>query len=278
MIKSLIPLFFLLLFINVAAFAQTKVDKSKSELKNNRNTAGNQHDNNGGSSCSSCDGCSPGFFSTDAIEGVFNFFYVCILGDYKEEQHLNSNLTPYPYYDSTSGNYEKPGLVTNASKYFRLDIDAKYLYSSKDLTGTHLKVKAHVSKYFYLQGDLFKFIERDKLTNNNSYLDFYNVNLGYNRVRLDYFNAGWTIGMCYFGNDVQRGNIQIGLNAELFVKPKLSFSTAYRWSWINNNNIREFDFSVRYHTRNLFLSAGYENFRIATPTYDFLSIGAGVYF
>jgi hypothetical protein len=51
-----------------------------------------------------------------------------------------------------------------------------------------------------------------------------------------------------------------------------------KWSLINDVTVNEFEIQSKYHRKNYFYSLGYEHLKIASPTYDFISIGGGIYF
>lgn len=42
-------------------------------------------------------------------------------------------------------------------------------------------------------------------------------------------------------------------------------------------HVNEFEFQGKYHIKRCFLSLGYEHLTIGTPTYDFISMGGGIY-
>ncbi len=51
-----------------------------------------------------------------------------------------------------------------------------------------------------------------------------------------------------------------------------------KWSTINTLPVNTYEMQLRYHTKSHFFSLGFEHFKIATPTYNFIAIGAGIYF
>jgi hypothetical protein len=160
----------------------------------------------------------------------------------------------------------------------RLDIQNNLLLSATDIQGNHLKVKFRPSKYFYLQGDYNQLIEFNATDNGNSYLSLFSLNFGYDRLRFEKVNLGWTIGANYVANDVNKFGFTYGLNTDLFPIRNLSLSASARWGKINNVPVNIFEIKARYHQKRYFYSIGYENIKIGSPEYDFGTIEFGIHF
>jgi hypothetical protein len=211
------------------------------------------------------------------VQGFLFVTYYAAIGNYNGEEHLHNNLTRYPYCNTIPGNYVGTDGDPVSIKLSRFDFEALFLYSNKDLLGNHLKLKIRPIKYFYLQGDIFQLTEYSATNRNHSTLSLFNFNLCYDRIRFERFNLGWTLGASYLGNNVRKAGFSYGLNTDIFIVKNVSLFSSMKWSLINNASVNELEFQGRYHRRNYFFTLGYEHLKIATPTYDFISIGGGFF-
>lgn len=264
------------LFINTAVFGQNKLEKSKNELKSNSGSSSSSSHSSGSSRSSSDDDL--GFLGSLFVDITWGVFKYGFIGDYKNENHLYSSLTPYPYYDGTSGNFADYDTDTISKKKLRIDLEDHFIYSNNDLYGNHLKAKIRPFQYFYLQTDYHQLYEFDKIANTSDNLSLFHFNLGYDRLRLNKFNLGWTLGASYVGNDVKKAGLSYGVNAEYFMGNHISFMGAAKWSQINTYPVNVYELQGKFHKKNYFLSLGLEHLKIATPTYNLIALGGGIYF
>lgn len=274
----MIILLHLLFGIPLNSFSQVKIDKSKEELK--KGSRRDYPNRNQSSYSSSSDN---NLFNNVIAEGVVQVFlfvtYYSIIGNYEAEAHLHSNLTRYPYYNRSSGNYESPDSITYSKQHLRLDLENKLILSPPDLFGNHLKARIRPFQFFYFQADYIQFIEFTNLERSRySDLALFNFNICYDRIRFEKFNLGWTLGLNYIGNDVKKAGFSYGLNVDVFLFNPVSLFSSMKWSSINNLPVNEFEIQLKYHKKNYFFTLGYEHLKIATPTYNFISIGGGIYF
>lgn len=271
MMKNTLVILFIALTINIT-FSQ-KIDKSKEELKTGNNS--NSSSSNSSSSNSSSDSSESSAF------GIFRFiiesFYYTI-GDYGNEKHLYSRLTKHPYFDGESGNFQKENDSIQNGNVMRFDVENHFLYSNNNLFGNHLKAKFRPFQFFYIQADYRELIEKNAFTNNFSNLSLFQFNVAYDRIRFKKFNLGWTLGVTYIGNDVQKVGFSYGLHTDVFAIKNISFNSAMIWSKINGLPVNSFEIRGKYHKKNYFFSLGYEYLKIASPNYNYMTIGTGFYF
>ena len=271
---------FLLLICFAISFGQNKIDKSKKALTSSE---GVKNQNTTTSSSSSKSSTSSGNnVLGEAIVDVFVYitygvFKYGFIGDYSNEDHLYSSLTKYPFYNGKSGNYLGDENDTIKNRFFRFDLEDSFMYNSNNLYGNHLKAKIRPFQYFYLQTDFHQMYEFNKIYNTNNQLSLFHFNFGYDRIRLEKFNLGWTLGASYVGNEVKKAGLTYGLNAEYFMGNHISFLASGKWSKINTQPVNAFELKSKFHRKNYFFFLGYEHLKIATPTYDFISLGAGIY-
>lgn len=271
----------LILFTFSSSLYAQKIDKSKDELKSGKednrpplptepvnqtppSTVRESNDNFG----------IGGFF----VKLGFYLTAYTSIGDYKNEDHLYNPLSPYPYFNGKSGNYEKIDDESVLKKQLRFDVENHFLYSNNAAFGNHLKGKFRPFQYFYLQTDYRALIEYDKFSKTTSNLSLFQFNFGYDRLRFEKFNLGWTLGATYIANDINKAGFSYGLNTDIFAFKKVSFNSAMIWSKINGLPVNSFEFRGKYHQKNHFFSMGYENLRIASPSYNYATFGLGYYF
>ncbi len=272
----------LVVLISISSFSQNKLDKSKSQLNSG---SSNKNQSRTSSSSSSSSSNSKSNYSSDSNIFVNIFFNITFavfkygaIGDYKNENHLYSNLTPYPFYNGKSGNFESSDSVSVSKNKARFDIENSFVYSDNNLYGNHLKVKIRPFQYFYFQSDFHQLFEFNEIDNTNNRLSLFQFNLNYDRIRFEKFNFGWNLGATYVGNEVKKGGLSYGLNAEYFMGNHISFLGSAKWSRINTLPVNAFELQSKFHRKNYFFSLGIEHLKIATPTYNFIALGGGIYF
>lgn len=258
-----------------------KIDKSKNELKSGNTSSSSS--SNGGTNNTSNSGRSSSNNDDFGLVGLIaeGFLYVTFystIGDYRNENHLYNSLSKYPYADGDSGNFQSNNDSINYGNLMRLDVENHFLYSSNTSFGNHLKVKFRPFQYFYLQADYKELIEKNIFTNRFSNLSLFQFNVAYDRIRFKKFNLGWTLGATYVGNDVQKAGFSYGLHTDVFAFKNISFNSAILCSKINGLPVNSFEIRGKYHKKNYFFALGYEHLKIATPNYNYITVGTGIYF
>jgi hypothetical protein len=254
-------------------FAQKKIEQSKEELKSSK-----ELDGKSGKTSKRCSNDADADDVSLFFDIAFGVFKYGLIGDYSFEEHLDSPLTPYPFYNNESGNYAIAGedmLFTYAG---RIDLENNFLYSDNNLFGNHLKAKIRPFQYFYVQADYHEIFESAKLTGENDHLSLFHFNLCYDRFRLERFNFGWNIGASYVGNEVRKAGFSYGLSMDIFFDKHLTFSGAAKWSQINGHSVNAYELQTKYHKKKYFFALGYEHLKIASPNYNFIALGGGIYY
>ncbi|NHN25666.1 hypothetical protein FIA58_008245 [Flavobacterium jejuense] len=270
-----------LLFFSYSIHGQKKIEKSKEELTEQsavRHQSSSSSSSSRSRSSSSSDGESAfaEIFVRFFVEATVGAFKYGIIGDYYNEDHLYNNLSHYPYKDGSYGNFNSRDSLSKSK--IRIDIEDSFMYSNKNLVGNHFKAKIRPFQYFYLQTDLRQVYESDPINDSNYKLYFSHFTLGYDRIRMDKFNLGWNLGVSYIGNDVRKTGFTYGISTDFFLDKNISFSGSAKWSRINTRPVNAFELQSKYHKKNYYFSLGFEHLKIATPTYNFVTLGAGVYF
>lgn len=267
---------------SVNLYGQKKIEKSKEELTeqsgvNYQNSSSSSSSRNDNSSSSSG---GESWFAEVFVEVLFGatvgVFKYGIIGDYTTEDHLYNNLSHYPYKDGSYGNFNSGDTLVKSK--IRIDIEDSFLYGNKNLVGNHFKAKIRPFQYFYLQTDFRQIFEFDPINDRNYKLYFSHFTLGYDRIRMNKFNLGWNLGVSYIGNDIRKTGFTYGISTDYFLDKNISFSGSAKWSKINTRPVNAFELQGKYHKKNYFFSLGLEHLKIATPTYNFVTLGAGIYF
>ena len=273
----------LLPFFYFSGFGQTKLNTSKKELSSSTFSPNKSEASQSSSNKSKLSNRNDGNILSNGVADIFIYttygvFKYCIVGDYRNEHHLKSALTPYPFYNIKSGNFEKSDTLSGTKNKTRLDIENSFVYNSNTLFGNHFKAKIRPFQYFYLQTDFHQVFEFNKIDNTNSRFSLFQFNINYDRIRLEKFNFGWNLGATYVGNEIQKGGFAYGFNAEYFMDNRISVLVSAKWSSINSNPVNTFELQGKFHRKNSFFSLGLEYLKIASPTYTLVALGGGIYF
>jgi hypothetical protein len=272
----------LLLFIaiSITSLGQNKLDKSKKELN-----AGSGENKQSSSRTRNSSGSSKSSYNSDTnlfvdifVNITFGIFKYGVIGDYNNEDHLYNTLTKYPYYNGNSGNYESSDTLSGIKNKARIDLENSFVYNSNNLFGNHLKTKIRPFQYFYLQTDFHQLFEFNDIDQKQYRLSLFQFNLNYDRIRFEKFNFGWNLGATYIGNEVKKAGLSYGVNAEYFMGNRVSFLAAAKWSQINTLPVNSFEIQSKFHRKNYFFLLGFEHLKIATPTYNLIALGGGIYF
>jgi len=269
--------FLLFCLISISSFGQNKLEKSKKELNSKSNSNSSSNYSTSTSSSSKSNATTNSLVVDIFMYATYGVFKYGFIGDYKNENHLYSNLTPYPYFNGKSGNFENADLDTVSKNKARLDLENSFVYNSGNLFGNHLKAKIRPFQYLYLQTDFHQLFEFNEIDNTNNRLSLFQFNLNYDRIRFEKFNFGWNLGATYIGNEVKKAGLSYGLNADYFMNKNISLSASAKWSQINSFPVNAFEVQSKYHKKNYFFSLGFEHLKIATPTYNFVAVGGGIY-
>lgn len=253
-------------------YGQSKLNSSKSELKSERSSGRQSYSSSHRHGSYRDESFDPFFF-----EAFMFVTYYSMVGNYAAEEHLGNDLTPYPYFNGIAGNYLTLDEYTAPPKPVRIDVDNKFMIGDDNVLGNRLNISLRPFKYAYLQADYLQLAEVYSNSSELSRLSVFNFDFCYDRLRFSQFNLGWTIGVTYVANDVNRAGFTFGLNASAFLGGNFSLNGVTRWSIINACNVNQFDVNLKYHFGWFYTSIGYENLKIASPSYNFLTVGFGLY-
>lgn len=266
-----------MLLITVSMFSQDKLGTSKSQL-NSKNSSSSKSSSSSSSSSDSYDGEDLGTIIEVLLYVPVGVFKYGLIGDYNSEEHLDNELTAYPFYEDGKGNYHDTEGDSVDRKQLRFDIENHFIYSNNDLFGNHLEAKVRPFQYFYVQADYYQLFEFNKFDDSSNQLSLFYFNLGYDRIRFERFNLGWTVGASYVGNEVKKAGFSYGLKADYFLVKNVSFGAAAKWSFINQHPVHNYKLQTRFHKKNYFIGAEFEHLKIGSPVYNFIGIGGGIYF
>lgn len=277
--KNYFTIIFLILF--QIGFAQSKIEQSKEEVKSDKNNSNPPNESYGDQQGNSDykareDEEKDKTFAEVVFKLMTYATYYTAIGSYQNEDHLYNDLSPYPYFDGKRGNYVGYDSISQVTDRFRMEAEVNGLYSNKNFFGTHATLKIRPFQYFYLQTDYHELME--KWQNDTEHLSLFHFNINYDRLRLEKFDLGWTVGATYIGNEVHRWGYNFGLQSNYFVGKNFSLTGALKWGWINQTPVNTSKFSLQYHLKKQYITAGYEHLKIGTPHYNYLQLGVGYYF
>ncbi|MDR2937952.1 MAG: hypothetical protein LBU92_03320 [Prevotellaceae bacterium] len=191
------------------------------------------------------------------------------VGSHDYEDHLNNNLTDYPYQSKKLGGYISAD--SSARRYFRFDIENQLLLAKGNASGNRLQVKIRPFQYFYLQSNFSQLLNFSSPS-----LSLIDLTFCYDRLRFQRFNLGWMLGVNYLDN-AERVGFFWGLNMDWFVLKPLSLYGAVSTGSNSQQSVNRMEIRARFHYKKLFYSAGYETLQISTTRHHFATAGFGVY-
>lgn len=277
--KSILFLLIALALVPYGMQAQNKIDRSKKELneKETVNYSNTGRPSQSGSSSNRSNSFGQSLMGSIVMYTIGAVFKYGLIGDYRYEDHLYNGLTEFPYHIPETGNFYTPRHSEGIPNNFRLDIKDKFIYSNNNLFGNHLEAKVRPFQYFYIKADYYQLYEFQKVAGTTDRMSLFYFNFAYDRIRMERFNLGWTLGASYIAGSVNRGGFAFGLNAEYFLKKNISFMGSAKWSSVNYQPVNAYELESRFHNNNLFLSLGYERLKIASPVYNYITLGGGIY-
>lgn len=265
----------LLFLINLSLNAQA-ISKSKNELNSTKSRSSKIIEKSTDSDSSFNDSDNIGLFLELFGYVTFGVFKYGLVGDYTSENHLHNTLNSFPFSEKGRGNYSKTDSLR--TKNLRLDLENQYLSGGNSFYGNHLEINLRPSKKIYFKTDYFELFDKNVFTNQTDRLSLFYFNFAYDRVRLPNFNLGWTIGASYVGSGVNKAGFSYGINADYFLKNNMNISIDSKWSTINQNPVNSLELKGKYFRKNYFGSLSYERLKVASPVYNLIGIGGGIYF
>lgn len=256
----------------INSYAQGKLDQSKEEIKKGRNNKSYTKENSLRKRRS-----KNSIVGAIFTEAFWFIAYHTFIGNPEYEHHLQNDLSGHPYFKGACGNYKDFYAVDEKEKKFRFDVENSVMINFDQTFGNHLNMKIRPSSNFYLQGNFLRLIEVPTRKNSVSTLSLHNFDICYDRLRFEEFNLGWSVGFNYMGDEVYGLGYSLGFSAEYFIQKPMSISSSYRFGAINGVSVDQFDFKLKYHNSRFFYLLGYEYYKLGTPKYSFIAMGAGLY-
>jgi hypothetical protein len=86
------------------------------------------------------------------------------------------------------------------------------------------------------------------------------------------------MGANYVGTGVNKFGFSIGTDAEAFLFKPVGLYASARWSWVNSQPVYQYEIRAKYYIKRYYVSGGFESIRVASPCYNYVTIGGGVCF
>jgi hypothetical protein len=93
-------------------------------------------------------------------------------------------------------------------------------------------------------------------------LEVYSLMLNYYRIRERSFTGWWGIGATYVGNEVHTTGVAYQVGIEVYPLKPISLQASFKQSFINESNINELKFHLKYHRKKMAYYTGYHDYSI----------------
>ena len=255
--------FFLLLIQPEALLGQNKIDQARSSLKANTNRSSVGSDDNS--------------IIVELFKEAFLVVgYYSLIGDLESEEHFDNSINPYPYHSGYLGNYVY-WQKREDQKGIRWKAENKLLMDFSNIYGNHFNLEMRPWEIAYLKASYLQLLEFSEEMGTSN-LSMLRLNACYDRLRLERFNLGWTVGAHYFGAGIKKFGISAGIQMEYFVAHPLSVYASAQWGATGKVGVQQYELQLRYHAKNYYATGGFEHYGIGAPNFNFLAVGAGLYF
>lgn len=247
----------LLLFSLTAVNAQGKLEKAKENLSSQSSSGGNKNGTKQvRTSSSNSNNSSNNFESTSLIEAFGELIFWSSLGATFGRAD-ERNLTPYPYFDDTSGEYSKNIFESSKKSSFKLGV-SHFLNTVRgfEFSGTY-KFKPILG----IEASHVHFYE-NRLAKATDFFDVTSLMANYYRVREKHITLWWGIGASYVSNGVKTLGFAYNLGTEIYPIKPISLHLSWKQSLINNSSVDVFKSNIKYHYKKAALVLGYNHFNL----------------
>jgi hypothetical protein len=247
-------LFYICLLIPIIGFSQTKLSAAKQNLSTNSSSSSTSSSSSSNSSSSSHRAFG-NLFADIFVEVFLIVGYEGLLSNL-EYRHF----APYPYYyDNVNGEYDF-GAV-DGDKRSLLKARVNY-FSANSIQGVAANVKYRFLPILGLELSHNNFFENN-LAGTSDNLNTTSFMLNYYRVR-ERSVTGWLgIGATYVGNEVNTAGFAYTIGVEVYPFKPISLHAIFQQSFINESNINELQFQIKYHRKKMAYYTGYNDYSIA---------------
>lgn len=251
----MIKLLFLFFLISLLGFSQGKLDQAKQNLSSRSNSSSTSSNSSASSSNNSSN--NAGLFESvlaDVFVEAFLFIsYKALLGGF-ESRHF----TPYPYYyTNVNGQYDY-GLEPGDKRSF-LNAGGTY-FAGNSIQALEAHVNYRFDPFLGLELSHRHFFESNLAGKDN--LDVSSLMLNFYRIRERSFTGWWGIGATYVGNEVHTTGVAYQVGVEAYPIKPISLQASFKQSFINESNINELKFHLKYYIKRTAYYTGYQDYSI----------------
>ena len=258
-------IFLLFLMFSANCFSQGRLKQSKDELKSGSQYR-DKYETQSYSYRSYLDDVD-----RSLLVNVFSHIFIFTLFGNVSEEQIHNLYTPYPYFYAKTGNYIEPQ-YDDIQSYTRFTIENNIYPVMQKVFANRLKGKVNF-RYFGFQGD---WLQMQELKGTS--LAIFNLSFCYDRLRFKRFNWGWNVGVNFVGSGVNELGFSAGTDAEVFVFEPVSLYVSAKWSAINSQPVNQYEIRVKHYMNRFYISGGFESIKVATPRYNYITMGGGVCF
>lgn len=266
--RTMKNLMFALIFLfPLILFSQERLEKAKESLSSKNSTTSREETKSNRSSRSgriNRNRDNDGLFIAIVEDVGFYLFYGAIIGDSEYR-----TLTPYPYFNNSTGEYLKIDTIQSKSSLFKISVNQLF---NRGVNGIEFNANYRVLPILGIEASHLNFSENS--IQGKEYLDITSFLLKYYRIREQNVSVWWGMGASYVANEVQTWGFSYAIGTEIFPVKPISLETSYKQSFINYNNVNEFKIHLKYHIKKTALYTGYHANKLGSEKANGIVFGA----
>ena len=248
----------LALLLTSTIFAQSKLEKAKSDL---------QGSSSDGSSYSS-DFSSSG----DGGESFVGGFFIDILALFTIDALIGEmqprNFHSYPFADGSIGEYDYIENIPDG-KRSKLILSNTVAFQAGTYSND-FRLNYRFIPILGIEASHLHFFDR---LDEGSNLGISSAMLNYYRIRERNVTGFWGVGVTYVGSDVNTSGFAYNLGLDIYIANPVSLGFFWKQSFINDSSINEFRALARYHIQKIAIHGGFIQYKIGDEQFPSAAIG-----
>lgn len=209
----------------------------------------------------------------DASGNSDNFFVYLLIDMiiYSPEILFGSSSTfsysDYPY-ENNSGLFEKGN-----DKLWHIDFSLYYSQADVNLKGLNIDANIHPSRYWSVRAKHNRFSELINFNEDN--LNFSQIYIQYNRVRLEKFNLQWGLGLVSMQGESYEQGLGFNIGMDLYFYKPLSLDFEYSIAYLNDAMFTDVTTRLNLYSDRFKVYLGYKYMSLGRVDLNNFLIGIG---